>query len=845
MAKKLPELFEPGELERTRRNLGEISEAEARRLREKLGGQLGVEKTPPEIEEKYRALRERNFQRGASGLVGGPPRSANIAPLEGVGSGARMRLTARWKLDWHLTRYEYRAKSFWQVLSLLWNPKGPDRPRRDWILEADRRWFQSLENLVLAVRGMTSRQHKNALQSLRRLPLFFNALKVLREWDIETVARQLEDLQRAPQRLTFRDLRPFAQTVLKPFLILSALDPTVHLQGALGRMYDLARMYLVQERDLDRLRKYYVVAREELPLVFPLLGKHFYPVLIKLLGKEFLEEKPFWAKYWEEVLRLVAVDEGEILRPEREIRPQELRRDVVPEPVEDQRSQPEERRAAPMDRMAARGRDLLEKLFPESGFASETGVDFWAYFSPLFNFPRGAELIDPDDPLARVLALAVIVDQFFFGMENFRLNPAFSADGVGLSPRKRLDQLASEWRRAINEIFTRRYLNDLVEYCRRIEQDNADNVFVRRIAEQLHWLRKEGVLPHQKVPLLKEVRPQPIGAIPLSRLVRELGQFLIALAVDTEKALRRSSQEPAALLNPLEMFKFDIDSALSRRLHSYFRKVIRLEPKYDPYVDNRTNRNFLFVCLTVVQYLDYLLNEPGSPANREVTVFHRHVGPSDLRPVYNVKPRNTPEILVRANHQDAMNQKTGHDLPVEDDLGDFYSPWMFLERLKDIVGAKESPEGGIAFLRLYLGKDIESESLNVRLQDELNQRFAGESLVRRGNVFQLILIGPEERTVGRLREFLVQCAEPKGALPIHAVWVGFHRALTVERLQNLGERGLVECSEYPPQVLGAFDHEAGAFRFAEDLPVCEAPRIEEWTTYDASSDTSSDEETSS
>ncbi len=842
MPKRPPEIFEYGELSRTRKNIGEVSEEEARKLREKLGGQVGVEKPPPEVDKKYQELREKTLERNARGFIDNPSPVGHRTNKEKI-SPAVMRFHSRWALDWYLTHYAYRAKSVWQALSNLWNRKGPDRPRRDWILETDLRWFRSLENLVLAVRGMTSRQHKNALQSLRRIPLFYNILRILREWDVEAIGRELEILQKTPQQLTFVRLGHLAQLVMRPFILLERLDPAAHLQAALVKMYDLSRMYLTTEKDLERLRKYYVVARDELPLIFPRLKTHLYPVLIKLLGNDFLEEEAFYSKHRTQILEFLDVPDQEILHPDQVKKADPIRRDKVPEPIEEPLSRPEKHKVENPGKLAAYGRDVLEKLFPESGFTKEEGADFWAYFSPLFNFPRGAELIDPSDPLAKVLTLIILVDQFFFGTENFRLNPAFNPTGSTLSPRKQLDQLSQEWRRAINEIITRRYLNELTEYCRALEQGSLESPVVRRQEELLFWIRKNGILPHEPVPIFHEVRPQPLGAIPFFNLIADLNQFLIALAVDTERALKAPSQSPTAFINPLEMFRFDIDSALSRRLHSYFRKVIRLDSRIDPYLDNRTNRTFLFVTLAVVQYLDYLVNNPASPANRVIETFHRRLGPQDPRPVYGVQQKPSPEILVRANHQEAMNQKNNHNLPVEDDLADFYSPWLFKDKLKHILAAHDyhGEEGGVAVFQLFLGKDIERENLNLKLQDELAETFPDRPLNRKGSEFQMIFTLPTNSALAQIKDFLARCS--RLGLPLHVVWVGLHRSINTERIFQLAQRGLHECTEYPPQVLGVYDHQAGVFQFADDLPLCESQSTYEEDEIDVDEEANPDADT--
>ncbi|GEM_PF-5279097 len=827
-----PERYQPGELEKTRKNLGALGENEARQMKEKLGGEVGVEKAQAEIDARYKKLQEENSERNASkqyikGSETGPTRRISYSNQAPPG----MKFWDRFRLDWHLASLEYRAKSRLQAVGLFFNRTGPDRILRSWILEADRRWFKSLENLTLAVRGLTAKQHKNALQSLRRTPLYYDLLRIIREWDVEGIGRFLTTFQRDPGNLNFSGCAKLALQVLRPFFILSSLDPVTHIQAALAKLYDLAKIYLTTSLDMERLRKYYAVARDEVPHVFPKLKNHMYPILVKNLASEYMGAPEFFAKYRTKVLEFLDIPESEILSPTRtQANLEPIKRTEVPEPAEDLADKPKEKNHSIPSRLAAKGRDLVTKIFPASGMeVREEDTDTFAYFSPLLNFPRGTELIAREDPLLQVITLALIVDQYFFGMENFRMNPSLNPTGANMSPVKQLDQIATEWRRFLTEIVSRRYLSTLQDYCRAVERGGRDSPEARRNEEQLFWIRKNGILPLEPVPLFKETRSVPLGATPLFRLITELTKFLSVIAVDTEKKLKPGNRIEPVLLNPLEMFKFDIDSPLSRRLHSLYKKVIRLNPGFEPYADNRNNRTFLFSALSTALYLEYLINDPGSPANQKiVSPLYRTLSSTDPTPVYNVRIINTQEILEHATHQETMDHKRNINLPVEDDLADFYSPYLFRDELKGKLRDHHSQggEGGLLHIRTWLGKDLESENLTLSLLDRLAAAFEGRSTNRVGQVVTMLWSGPPQDAELSLKNFVVACASPQASLPLHAIWIPFFRGATMESLEFLAEKGLRDCESFPPQVFGTYESVEGNFQFSDDLPLCADPAVE-------------------
>ena len=56
-------MFNPGELDKTRRNLGNLSPEESRRMAGLLGGEIGVERDDTDLSEKYARLRAQSRRR--------------------------------------------------------------------------------------------------------------------------------------------------------------------------------------------------------------------------------------------------------------------------------------------------------------------------------------------------------------------------------------------------------------------------------------------------------------------------------------------------------------------------------------------------------------------------------------------------------------------------------------------------------------------------------------------------------------------------------------------------------------------------------------------------------------
>src|SRR6185369_9874536 len=105
----------------------------------------------------------------------------------------------------------------------------PDLISPAFIQNGDRLYAKPVETLVLAIRGLMSKNYREALQNLRRIPLYFTALNVLRDWDVEGISRELTLLQREPRDRSFSDIQPLLIPLLRPLFQLSRLNPHVHI----------------------------------------------------------------------------------------------------------------------------------------------------------------------------------------------------------------------------------------------------------------------------------------------------------------------------------------------------------------------------------------------------------------------------------------------------------------------------------------------------------------------------------------------------------------------------------------------------------------------------------------
>ena len=475
----------------------------------------------------------------------------------------RMKWLERVKTDFLFSKPPYLAKTTGHALLVAVSPfwPVPDLVRPRFIQDADHQFVKPVENLVLAVRGLSSKSYKNAQQNLRRIPLFNTVLQVIRDWDVEGINRELTLLQREPRGRTFADFGPLTVAVLRPLYRLGRLNPHVHLLPAIAKMYEFARMYLTSKDEREMLQRYYSIAREELPLVFTQLKQKLYPVLLKILSDKFLDFDQFFLDKEAAIHEFLGLTEDDLVRdtPDTEQAAVSTVTKVAPGPE-----------VLTIPKLAQRGFDTLDQLFPRAGWRNYAeSPDFYSYFQTIFEYPKGSDLIPIDDPIQVIQPLSEVVQQLFYGFQNIQWGTAVNQAGEVIRLQEELDRGIARWHFFHEEFFGKNYLPLLQEYCREVERSGPVAPDAKRREHQLLWFKRNYLLPHLMLPVMDDVRVKSLGYPNLAIQVREMLDLLAPIAVEVEQ----KGTKAASMLNPEARVKFPVVNMVSARFQSAQRRT--------------------------------------------------------------------------------------------------------------------------------------------------------------------------------------------------------------------------------------------------------------------------------
>ena len=717
----------------------------------------------------------------------------------------RMKWRERWKTDFLLSRPPYQAKTTAQALSAFFSPfRSPaDFVNPQYIQDGNRLFARSLENLVLAVRGLSSKSYKIAHQNLRRVPVYTAILEVFRGWDIDAMNRELAVLQREPRNRSFADFIKLTLVVLRPYYRLVRLNPHVHLLPAITKMYELVKVNVVNREERDALQRYHTIAQEELPLIFPQVLQHFYPVLLKVLSGKLVESDHFFHENEEDILAFLNLKEEDLVRDMPETAEEPVGVIVVV-------SEPQK---PTTPRLAQAGLALLDNLFPRAGWGSlESTPDLFSYFQTVFEYPKGSDLIPVDDAIQVILPLSEVLQQLFYGFQNIQWGTTLNHAGEVIPLQEELDKGIARWHFFIEEFFGKNYLPLLQEYCREVERAGHLSNDAKRREHQLLWLKRNYLLPHLQLPVMDGMRAKSLGYPNLAIQVREILELLAPVAVDVDEKGTRS----LILLNPEARVRFPVSSMVSLRFQSALRRTGIGDQGERKLLDQGNNKSLLFYTVAQLSTLDHLLSAPTSLLySRPSKYLYRTSGLSgDDKPVYNAPKKNSLALLKKLNEQ-LPPDLDGH--PWQTTVGELYGSLVVVEEIKARIHEHLSQKRPFALVAFRVWPPEAGEEFPDFIQSLLVQETELHTQDD-GTWWYVMRDTREEEAEDFARKILGSCAQRDPPLAVGALIIPFVTNGTLDRLLTLPTKGWEAAVGSQPQILGIWVNLAQIFEFRTDLP---------------------------
>ncbi len=671
-------VWEPGTLDATRKNIGEIDKEEAAYMTKILGGEIMTEKSVPIDYSKLpkrapsrRVVRATNISNSASrnssanasfasseknspsGGESKPQKITKAANLPSISAKDNQKIDHLMMSEQYAIKPNYGFFNFIKKLA----KDGTEKIIPEFAEITLKAHLDHLEVFITVIKSIIQYAPDTYKSKIQSDPDFkFKFLRKVAEWstrDARLAYVNLEALQDGP---VVADLIPFIKAVYRLLItIYYAGEPTIN--RAIKEIY--ADMLRYPNADKDKFSRLAKEGVTEWMYLYNQIIKGLYPLLMRMCGAPFDEFPHFFVVQISSILNFLGMKKFDLLLPEKKVDQEEVRKAKeaeAKEKAEDDRKKAQEKEDTLRNEMLENGIILLDRLFPGAGFKKlDTFPDMWPYFDPLYDFDECYMMLSPENPIQITIALCEILQDIFRACNKMQFNA--EANPSLESRDDNITKALNEWPVYVDSIFEKEYgdlLKQLVNQTYTLANYGTTRVGKKCITELL-WLTKYNFLPHFSFEQLLLERPLNSNKY-LSLCVRVA--FLrdaFGNLVKQISQVEKSRGTVGGLNNPWEHYDFEINSPISKRMD------VLLNGKDKSPNTTASNANVVKYIACIVAVLDWWINAKTSPAYQADSRKIYRTMPGSQEPAFSIEQREDQDKLfadsIRAAFQARVEKK--------------------------------------------------------------------------------------------------------------------------------------------------------------------------------------------
>lgn len=673
-------LLEPGTLEKTRRNIGDINKDEAQHMMKVLGGEVLREKTKPmpatEAQKRVVTTKIRPSQGMAKSSTEAAMASTaaiNTSPSEDTEKvspgkkipGAQSMPYQDWLiLDKLMMSPEYHIKTdygffnFVRRLQKNGNLKI-DKTFAKVALERHITHFEAFLTLIKTIIQLAPASYKSRIQKEDELK--FRFLRKIADWNSRNINLAYMEVKQNANNAQLSDLYSYTKSFFGMLVQISFLgEKKVTL--ILKEIYDDLLIYPDTKRSavITTIKN----ASQEWIYLYTQVVKGMYPILLYLCGGKFQTFELFFSTRASDILKFTGKSRFDILLPSAppEAKQEDQNSKKVTEEKKEKSEESQEKRKQDKIRqdLCATGLKILDRLFPDAGFLKlQTYPDLYPYFQPLYEFDDGFNLISPENPLQVTIVLLRILEDLFQGCRNIKF--VFESDTQKPGQDSILAVL-NEWTAYREVYFFKTYCQYLENFVAEqyTKRDFAYSQYGKSVQNKMMWTIKYYFLPQYNFEKLVLERPELNTTYkPLYIRTNFICNFFTKLSqsIDATK-IKTLNASITGVQNPWEHYKFDLQNTVSERLD------VLLNAKKTGEGMTATNANLIKYSLCICAVLDWWINDITSPAHASDPLKFYRISQQDGGPVFTVPERTDQhKVFVESIKKLAAQQRSERPQP--------------------------------------------------------------------------------------------------------------------------------------------------------------------------------------
>ncbi len=640
----------PGTLDKTRKNIGDISDKDAADMAKKLGGQVLYERTSSGggsgTNKAGRIVRQTS---GGSGGSSGSGSSSGGSSSTGfsTSSGRRKKeelpvisKKAASTMDKLMMSAEYKIKPNYGMFNFIrsFQKNGMEKIVPEFYEYTIKQATEHMEAFITVIKTLIQiapSTYKSKIASGTESK--FKFLRNVAGWAMQPIKVEYINLQGLGEPLIVADLIPLIRQIYKPLITVYYFGNT-KIPKLIKEIYNDEAAY--PDSPKDKLSQYAKQAITEWLYIETEVIKKLYPLLMRMCSDTYEAYPSFFNAKVGEILKFVGLHKFDLLLPEKpkEPAPEEKKPKIAP---------PEK---GIKDSTVITGLKLLDQMFPEAGFDRlDEHPDMFPYFQPLFHFKDGFNMLSPENPIQVICVLQHIIEDCFQGCRNIK----FPDPGEQKKGADNITAVMDDWSAYREDTFEQLYCEPLCDLVNSVySQPDFDKSHIgKKTITSLLWQTTYHYMPNFKFEQLLLEHPADESKYrPLFHRTDFARKFLTLVINECDQ--KAATKATCSLIeNPWEHYKFDIPNEVSKRLD------VLLGAQNKTANTTANNANLLKYTLCFMAVLDWWINNPGSPAYATEPMHIWRVSEADGKPMFSVPERKDQNKLfaerIRASYQKA------------------------------------------------------------------------------------------------------------------------------------------------------------------------------------------------
>ena len=661
--KKPQAVWEPGTLDATRKNIGEIDAEEAARMMKVLGGEVLQEKSVPIDYSKLpkRTSSHRNVR--PSGQVNAPSSSSSQNKDSEGGKEEKVSkaqnlpsisIKDNQKIDRLMMSPQYAIKPNYGLFNFIkyFSKAGSERVIPEFVEITLKAHLTHLENFITVIKGFSQIApdfYKAKMQT--ELDLRFRIIRKVNEWSTRNLKIAFTNLETLKDDPVVADLTQFVKLIYKPLITLFYLTEPVVSKSIKEIYTDLLRNQNVDKAKLEILAKNGVA---EWQYLYRKVIRGLYPLLMRMCGTPYVEFPLFFSSQAAAVLNFLGMQKMDLVLQGKKQDGDGASKSSQSEnkSEKEQKKESESKEENTNSEKLKAGLVLLDRLFPEAGFKKlESAPDMWPYFDPLYDFDEAFQMLSPENPMQITIVLCEIIQDFLYACNKMKFiveqNPALKNNDDTIT------KALNEWPVYVDTLFKKDYGTPLMQLVNQIysQPNYASSHIGKKTITEIRWQTKYTFLPYFSFEQLLLERPLNNNKyVPLSLRI----SFLKNAFDDLTKQIslvEGAKRGVAGLENPWDHYEFELESPISKRIDVF------LNAKERGAKMTATNANLIKYISCIFAVIDWWVNDKASPAYKMDSKKIYRTRPGTDEPAFSVEAREDQDKLFAAAIRASMQKK--------------------------------------------------------------------------------------------------------------------------------------------------------------------------------------------